>query len=63
MDNFWTVKLRYELSGSDVMFINNKYWRTKLKELLPFNKKAAILSALKTTESDLIEEWKKYIQE
>ena len=62
LDNFWTGKLKYGLSGSVVMFIDNKYGRAKLIELLPFNKKADILSTLKTTESELLAEWNKYIQ-
>jgi len=62
LDNFWSGKIKYGLSGSVVMFIDTKYGRTKIKELLPFNKKSDILSALKTTESELLDEWKKYIK-
>lgn len=62
LDNFWTGKLKYGLSGSVVMFIDNKYGRDKLTELLLLNKKADLLSTLKTTESELINEWKEYIQ-
>jgi hypothetical protein len=62
LDNFWTGKIKYGLSGSIVMFIDNKYGRIKLKELLPFNKKSEILSMLKTSEPELLDEWKKYIQ-
>lgn len=61
LDEFWTGKIKYGLSGSVVMFIDYKYGRTKLKELLSFNKKSEILSALKMTESELLDEWKKYI--
>jgi hypothetical protein len=63
LDNFWTGKVKYGLSGSVVMFIDHKYGRTQLKELLPLNKKLQILSVLKTTESELLNEWKKYIQD
>ena len=62
LDEFWTGKLKYGLSGSVVMFIDNRYGRSKLIELLPFNRKADILSTLNTTESELLVEWKKYIQ-
>jgi hypothetical protein len=62
LDKFWTGKLKYGLSGSVVMFINHKYGRTKLKELLPFNKNTEILSALNTTEPALLNEWKKYLE-
>ena len=62
LDNFWTGKLKYGLSGSVVMYIDSKYGREKLKELLPFSKKAEILAALNTTEADLLNNWKNYIQ-
>lgn len=62
LDNFWTGKIKYGLSGSVVMFIDHKYGRIQLKELLPLNKKAQILSVLKTSESELLNEWKQYIQ-
>ena len=61
LDNFWTGKLKYGLSGSMVMFIDHKYGRSKLKELLPLNRKSEILSSLHTTESELLHEWEKYI--
>ena len=62
LDKFWTGKIRYGLSGSVVMFIDHKYGKNKLNELLPLNKASEILSMLKTSESELLEEWKKYIQ-
>jgi hypothetical protein len=61
LDNFWTGKMRYGLSGSVVMYIDRKYGRAKLNELLAFNKKAQLLSTLKTTETELLEGWKDYI--
>ena len=61
LDNYWKGKLKYGLSGSIVMFIDHKYGRTKLIELLPFNKKSEILSSLQTTEPALLGEWKNYI--
>lgn len=62
LDNFWAGKLRYGLSGSVVMFIDHKYGRNKLKELLPLNKKSEILALLETTEAQLLGEWQDYIQ-
>jgi hypothetical protein len=61
LENFWTGKLKYSLSGSMVMFIDSKYGRSGLKELLLFNRKADILSALGITESKLLKEWQDYI--
>ena len=62
LDSFWTGKFKYALSGSVVMYIDSKYGRSKLKKLLPFNKKSQILSALNTTEAELLSEWGNYIQ-
>ncbi len=62
LDNFWTGKLKYGLSGSVVMYIDNKYGRVELKGLLTFNKKSDIFSTLNITESALLDEWKKYMQ-
>jgi hypothetical protein len=61
LDKFWTGRLKYGLSGSLVMFIDKKYGRSKLIELLPFNKKGDVLSALGITESELLGEWREFI--
>ncbi len=62
LDKFWTGKIKYGLSGSVVMYIDQKYGRTKLKELLPFNKKSQILSLLNITETELLDQWKEFIK-
>ncbi|MDP2037895.1 MAG: hypothetical protein Q8L04_10970, partial [Ignavibacteria bacterium] len=62
LDNFWTGKLKYGLSGSIVKYIDQKYGRRKLIELLKFNRKNEILGALETTETDLLDGWKKYFE-
>lgn len=62
LDNFWTGKLKYGLSGSMVLYLDQKYGRRKLIELLKFNKKNEILGALETTEADLLNGWKKYLE-
>jgi hypothetical protein len=61
LDNFWSGKIKYGLSGSVVKYIDHKYGREKLKELLPFNKKSDLLSALKIKETDLLNDWQTYI--
>jgi hypothetical protein len=61
LDNFWTGKLRYSLSGSVVMFIDRKYGRAKLIELLKLNKKTEMLSTLSTSEQEFMQGWKNYI--
>jgi len=61
LDNFWNGKNKYGLSGSLIMYIDYKYGRKKLIELLPLNKKMDILTELATTELELLNEWIKYI--
>lgn len=62
LENYWTGKIKYGLSGSLVMYVDHKYGRKKLFELLAFNKKTDMLLTLGTTEVELLSEWKKYIQ-
>ncbi|HVZ97513.1 MAG TPA: hypothetical protein VG847_11600 [Chitinophagaceae bacterium] len=62
LDDFWKGKLKYGLSGSVVLFIDKKYGRQKLQQLLPFTKKNEILSALRVSETGLLNEWKEYMQ-
>jgi len=61
LENFWTGKIKYGLSGSVVMYIDNIYGRAKLIEILPLSKKQEIFSALKTSEPEFLNGWKKYI--
>ncbi|HSD13873.1 MAG TPA: hypothetical protein VLB74_04430 [Flavobacterium sp.] len=63
LDQFWTSKIKYGLSGSVVMFIDKTYGREKLKTLLPLNKKSDLLTTLNTTESELLAAWQKHILE
>jgi hypothetical protein len=60
-DQFWTGKLKYGQSGSLVMYIDKKYGRGKLKELLKYNENKKILATLNTNESDLLAGWKQYM--
>jgi hypothetical protein len=62
LDNFWTGKLRYGISGSLVMYIDHVYGRIKLKQLLPLNKKTELLAILNLAETELINNWKNYMQ-
>jgi len=62
LDSFWTGNLKYPLSGSLVMFIDNNWKRNILKMLLPLNKKSAILSTLKIQETELLAQWKIFIE-
>jgi hypothetical protein len=62
LDSFWTGKLRYGLSGSLVLFIDQHYGRSNLIKLLPMSKKSQILSSLGIPEESLLKEWRTYLQ-
>lgn len=62
LDNFWTGNLKYGLSGSMVMYIDIKFGRTKLRELLKSNRKAEILSLLGISETELLKDWRSYFE-
>lgn len=59
LDDFWKGKHRYGLSGSVVQYIDQQYGRETLFNLLAYKKKSEVLDKLKTSESDLLEGWKK----
>lgn len=63
LDNFWTGKNKYGLSGSVIKYIAFKFGNEKLKELLVYNKKEQILGSLKLTEKDLLSGWAAFIRE
>ncbi len=56
--NFWKGRFRYQQSGSLIRFIDKKYGREKLKELLSLTNLIDVMKTLKTTETELIEDWK-----
>ena len=62
LDKFWIGPMKYGLSGSVVLYIDQTYGRNKLKELLRFNSINQIMDALGTSEADLISHWKTYIE-
>lgn len=61
IDQFWTGKLKYALSGTMVMYIDKKYGRSKIKDLLRFNEEQGILQTLGITEIKLLSGWKEYM--
>lgn len=58
LDQFWSGKIKYGLSGSMVMFIDKKYGREKLKELLSKDNLTDLLLCLNTSETELIDSWR-----
>ena len=63
LDNFWSGKMKYGLSGSVVMYLSHKYGSYKLQDLLPLTKKSEILSALHISEAELLAGWKVFIEQ
>jgi len=61
LDQFWSGKLKYALSGTMVMYIDKRYGRTKLKGLLKYNEKQKILQTLGVTETNLLSAWREYM--
>lgn len=62
LDHFWTGKLKYGLSGSVVMYIDHTFGRSKLNELLRYNKKDELLKSLGITEENLLQGWKEFMK-
>ncbi|MEZ5024287.1 MAG: hypothetical protein R2728_13680 [Chitinophagales bacterium] len=63
LDQFWTGSLKYGLSGSVVMYLDDKYGREKLTSLLKYNDIKDVLNSLATTESEIMDGWRKYMSE
>ncbi len=59
LDEFWKGQNKYGLSGSMVAFIDHKYGRKKLFELLQLTSKTTALGTLATSETQLLSEWKR----
>lgn len=59
LDDFWKGPIRYQLSGSVIRYIDNKWGREKLITLLSGISKTELLSALSISEVQLIRDWKK----
>jgi len=53
--------MRYQLSGSTILFIDKFYGRKKLKELLCFTKKSEVLKALNCTEEKFLHDWNDFL--
>jgi hypothetical protein len=61
LDQFWSGRLKYGLSGSMVMFIDHKFGREKLISLLKFTHVDELLKAIDASETELLEGWESYI--
>lgn len=54
----WNDRANYALSGSLVRFIDRRYGRTALRDLLTVRSNAAILTRLGVTEGELLAAWR-----
>ncbi len=57
LSDFWKGKLRYQQAGSLMKFIDEKYGRKKLMELLSLGELRSILKVIDISEKELIDEW------
>jgi hypothetical protein len=57
LDEFWTGKARYGFSAAMVEYIDNRYGRKIIQELLPLTTKAEVLDKLKIEEDYLIKDF------
>lgn len=62
LNDFWKGKMRYQLSGSVLLFIDKTFGRGKITSLLACTRKAEVLSALKLTEEEFLSAWKNFVQ-
>ena len=63
LNKFWTGNLKYGLSGTVVMYLDKKYGRKKMIQLLKHNNMKEVLLSLETTELEIISGWKEYMKE
>jgi len=59
--HFWSGKLKYGLSGSAVKYIDTRYGRMMLADLLPLSNIGEVLSELQISESALLADWREFI--
>jgi hypothetical protein len=62
LDDFWKGRIRYQLSGSIIQYIDQKWGRKKLKALMTFTKKSEVLANLGITEADLLNAWEEWMK-
>lgn len=61
LNEIWSGENRYGLAGSMIAYIDFKYGRKVLIDLLQETKAKDILSILEISEKDLITQWKQYV--
>ena len=61
LEAFWTGSLRYGLSGSMVMYLDETYGRSVLLQLLMVSTQADLLKKLHVSETELLAGWKQFM--
>jgi hypothetical protein len=58
--DFWKGEIRYQQAGSFVKYIDEKYGREKLFDLLKLTTLEEMMKTLGTTEKELVTGWKDF---
>lgn len=61
LNEMWSGKLKYGLSGTGVMYLDKQYGREIIISLLKLNRLEELLDALDITEAELLTAWKEFI--
>ena len=61
LDQFWTGNLKYGLSGTVVMYLDQKYGQDQLRGVIQHNHIDHLLSDLSTTSEEILNGWKTWI--
>jgi hypothetical protein len=63
LEDAWSGKYRYGVSGSIVEYLDTKYGRKATIKLLPLTSEQAILSALGVSEDQLLKDWRAWLRD
>ena len=62
LENAWSGKYRYGVSGSIVQYIDVRYGRKKILQMLKGGTEAELLAKLKISEKELLENWQSFVK-
>ncbi len=63
LDQFWSGKLKYGLSGSVALYLDRRYGRQQLLALLALTEKQQVLEVLGCSEETLVADWEGFMRE
>lgn len=61
LENAWSGKYRYGVSGSLVQYIDKTYGREKVKQMLKGVSESELLGMLNLSEKTLLEQWREFV--